>query len=175
MALKVYDDALSNSVCNSIIDIFEKNPDHQQHIDNNKCPCFTQVNINEISGNIVQFLIPFVKEVHDRYKRDIDNRFCPSFNSLEEFRIKRYNTSGDEKFNEHIDVTRKETSIRSLAFLFYLNDNDGNTVFPRQDLIITPTPGRVVVFPPFWEYPHAGLPPTNNSKYIMSTYIHYDS
>ena len=40
-------------------------------------------------------------------------------------------------------------------------------------LNIEPVSGRVIVFPPTWEYPHTGLPPKNDSKYIMSTYIHY--
>ena len=40
-------------------------------------------------------------------------------------------------------------------------------------LNIEPVSGRVIVFPPTWEYPHLGLPPKNDSKYIMSTYIHY--
>ena len=92
---------------------------------------------------------------------------------LEEFRIKRYYNNGDEKFDEHVDVTDYNSSIRAVAFLFYLNDNDGNTLFPLHNLNIQPVSGRVIVFPPTWEYPHTGLPPKNDSKYIMSTYIHY--
>ena len=71
------------------------------------------------------------------------------------------------------DSPGMNSSIRAVAFLFYLNDNDGNTLFPLQDLNIKPVSGRVVVFPPTWEYPHKGLPPKSNSKYIMSTYVHY--
>ena len=92
---------------------------------------------------------------------------------LEEFRIKRYNTSGDERFDEHVDVTDYDSSLRAVAFLFYLNDNDGNTLFPSHGLNIRPVSGRVIMFPPTWDYPHTGLPPKSNSKYIMSTYIHY--
>ena len=53
------------------------------------------------------------------------------------------------------------------------NDNDGNTLFPLHNLNIQPVSGRVIVFPPTWEYPHTGLAPKIDSKYIMSTYIHY--
>ena len=31
----------------------------------------------------------------------------------------------------------------------------------------------MVVFNPTWEYPHKGLPPTVDTKYILSTYLHY--
>ena len=65
---------------------------------------------------------------------------------------------------EHVDVT---------LFLVYLNDNDGLTYFPEQDLTIEPRCGRILVFPPTWEYPHQGLAPTT-TKYILSTYIHYE-
>ncbi len=92
---------------------------------------------------------------------------------LEEFRIKRYYNNGNEKFDEHVDVNDIDSSIRAVAFLFYLNDNDGNTLFPLHNLNIQPVSGRVIVFPPTWEYPHTGLPPKIDSKYIMSTYIHY--
>ena len=54
----------------------------------------------------------------------------------------------------------------------YLSD-DGNTLFSRHGLNIRPVSGRVLVFPPTWDYPHSGLAPKSNPKYIMSTYIHY--
>ena len=97
----------------------------------------------------------------------------PKLSLLEEFRVKRYKTGGVERFDEHVDVASYDTARRCLAFLFYLNDNDGKTVFTRHGLSISPMCGRVVVFPPTWEYPHAGLAPSTKTKYIMSTYLHY--
>ena len=108
-----------------------------------------------------------------QYKVDTRSKFIPQLKELEVFRIKRYLTSGYERFDEHVDVTDYNSSVRAVAFLFYLNDNDGNTLFPLHNLNIQPVSGRVIVFPPTWEYPHTGLPPKNDSKYIMSTYIHY--
>ena len=55
----------------------------------------------------------------------------------------------------------------------YFTDNDGNTLFSRHGLNIRPVSGRVIIFPPTWDYPHSGLAPKSNPKYIMSTYIHY--
>ena len=108
-----------------------------------------------------------------KYKIDTQSKSIPPFKDLEEFRIKRYLTNGNERFDEHVDVTDYDSSVRALSFLFYLNDNDGNTLFPLHDLNIKPVSGRVIVFPPTWEYPHTGLSPKTDSKYIMSTYIHY--
>ena len=171
--VKVYDNIIPGAICKRLLDLFEKNTEHQEYIDHNSCPCFTQLNLNQVSQNTVRSLIPYLVEVYKKYKKDVKSKYLPSFKELEEFRIKRYYNNGNEKFDEHVDVTDYNSSIRAVAFLFYLNDNDGNTLFPSHDLNIEPVSGRVIVFPPTWEYPHLGLPPKKESKYIMSTYVHY--
>mgnify|MGYP001252157583 CR=1 FL=1 len=171
--VKTYDNILPDNICEYLIDLFETNKQHQHFINHDNCPCFTQVNINQISPDVVRSLIPFVVDVYNRYRKDTNNYYAPPIRQLEEFRIKKYDTSGDQRFDEHVDVTDYDTSLRAVAFLFYLNDNDGNTIFPRHGLNIKPVSGKVIIFPPTWEYPHSGLPPKSNSKYIMSTYIHY--
>ena len=107
------------------------------------------------------------------YSAEVKNKFLPRLRSLEEFRIKRYLPNGEERFDEHVDVADYKTAKRALAFLFYLNDNDGDTFFTTEELYIRPRSGKVLMFPPTWEYPHAGLAPST-TKYIMSTYIHYE-
>ena len=171
--VKAYDNVLPKNICDNLIDLFEKNIQHQHFINHNNCPCFTQVNVNQISTDIIRSLIPYLSDVYNRYRKDIDNYYSPPLKELEEFRIKKYNIGGDQRFDEHVDVTDYDSSLRAVAFLFYLNDNDGNTVFPKHGLNIKPVSGKVIIFPPTWEYPHSGLPPKSNSKYIMSTYIHY--
>ena len=57
--------------------------------------------------------------------------------------------------------------------ILYLNDNDGCTEFPNLGIKVNPKAGRLLIFPPLWMYPHQGLPPTNNDKYIMMTYLHH--
>ena len=171
--VKIYDNILPENICQRLIELFEANKQHQHFIDHNNCPCFTQVNLNMVSTDTVRSLIPYVADVYKRYRKDTKNFYSPPLKELEEFRIKRYNTGGNERFDEHVDVTDYNSSLRGVAFLFYLNDNDGNTLFPLHDLNIQPVSGRVLIFPPTWDYPHSGLPPKSNSKYIMSTYIHY--
>ena len=41
------------------------------------------------------------------------------------------------------------------------------------DLIIKPKKGTLIIFPPLWMFPHKGNPPINESKYLLSTYLHY--
>ena len=94
---------------------------------------------------------------------------------IEEFRIKKYEVGGVDRFDEHVDVIDHKSAKRCLAMLFYLNgvDEGGKTIFPYHHKEFTPVKGSVIIFPPTWEYPHLGEPPISNPKYIMSSYLHY--
>ena len=170
--VKIYDNILPDDVCKSLINFFETNQKNQLFVNEDYCPCFTEFNINNISKKLVNGLVPYTLKVYQNYKKDTKSEYIPPFEELENFRIKRYLTNGNERFDEHVDVTDYDSSMRALSFLFYLNSNDGNTLFPLHDLNIEPITGRVVVFPPTWEYPHQGLPPKSNPKYIMLSLIH---
>ena len=174
--VKIYDDTIPANLCKELIEIFERSKQDQEYVNSDHCPCFTQLNVYRISSGqaILKVLIPYMHKVYNQYRLDIEqSNYLPQFKHLEEFRVKRYLTGGDERFDEHVDVTDTVSSARALAFLVYLNENDGNTLFPSQNLNIEPISGRVIVFPPTWEYPHEGLAPKSNPKYIMSTYVHY--
>ena len=60
--------------------------------------------------------------------------------------------------------------------MVYLNDNfdGGETEFPVFGDKIKPEKGKLVVFPPLWQYMHRGNPPTNGyAKYFIMTYLNY--
>ena len=164
-------DVLPGSYCKELIKIFE-NSSHQEFINDNHKPCFTQVNLNQEKIEMVREMIPVVKGVRTMYQMDTKSRFLPEIKSLEEFRIKRYLPNGYERFDEHVDIVDHASARRAVAFLFYLNDNDGVTHFTRQSFTVKPKTGRVVVFPPTWAHPHYGASPSS-TKYILSTYIDY--
>ena len=169
--VQVYDNLLPKEVCHYLINLFDESEGHE-FVNHDHRPCFTQLNINHHHPEVVRPLIPYVRNVYQKYVDDTKSKYLPTLKCLEEFRIKRYNTGGDERFDEHVDVMDHASARRVVAFLFYLNDNDGSTTFTDRVEVI-PKEGRVVVFPPTWEYPHSGLPPKDKTKYIMSTYIHY--
>ena len=112
--VKVYDNIIPNNLCQNLIEIFETNLQHQHFINDNNCPCFTQLNLNQVSSDTVRSLIPFLAEVYKRYRKDTKNYYSPPLKELEEFRIKRYNTSGDERFDEHVDVVYLFQIIQSI-------------------------------------------------------------
>ena len=171
--VQVYDNIIPVEFCEELISIFENSEDKQEYMNNNYKPCFTQLNLNQHFPNLAKSLVKITQKVYAHYCVDVKNPYIPRLKQLEEFRLKRYLSNTNERFDEHIDVTDYASARRALAFLFYLNDNNGYTDFPFQSLNIIPQTGRALVFPPTWEYPHTGISPTDHSKYILSTYIHY--
>ena len=164
-------DSIPKDFCDVLIDVFENTQEGHEHINNEYKPCFTQLNVNQYHPELVKILVNYTQKAYGMYSSEVKNKFLPRLRSLEEFRIKRYLPGGEERFDEHVDVGDYSSKERTF-FLFYLNDNDGDTYFSTEDLYVRPRTGKVLMFPPTWEHPHASFPPTT-TKYIMSTYIHY--
>ena len=117
--VKIYNNIIPDDICQKLIGIFETNVQHQHFINHNNCPCFTQLNLNQVSSDTVRLLIPYLADVYKRYRKDTNNYYSPPLKELEEFRIKKYNTSGDERFDEHVDVTDYDSSLRAVAFFLF--------------------------------------------------------
>ena len=177
--IHVYEDALDSKTCDVLINTFDGASKHHESVQNEGRPNFTQFNLTENSNStdelskIHKHIIKTVQHYRDVYYEFVDARVFPSTHAFEQFRIKRYNTGGEDRFDTHVDVADYSSARRFLSFMFYLNDvsEGGETVF--RDKKITPKKGTLLVFPPLWMYPHRGDPPISNPKYIMSTYLHY--
>ncbi|MDE2223749.1 MAG: 2OG-Fe(II) oxygenase [Xanthomonadaceae bacterium] len=96
----------------------------------------------------------------------------PLRSRLENLRIKRYSVDAGDRFQPHFDAL-DYCSNRYMVFLWYLNDvsEGGETEFCDLGLRIKAQQGRLLMFPPYWMFQHAGLPPRSNDKYMISTYL----
>jgi len=183
--IRVYDSAMDLERCDAVIKMFDKNPDYHESVDRDLRPKFHQMNITS-----------FTRDTEDFTSKDLDTHqfmvnafttyaqlYCtdllvtdehPAQYALEELRVKKYDP-GTDQFAEHVDVGNHNSARRYLAFFLYLNtpEGGGQTKFPYLDLTIEPVAGRMVVFPPMWMFPHAGLTCQGSAKYILSTYCHY--
>ena len=167
---------LPDDLCDALVELFENDVQHHERVDNQAKPTFTQLNLNEHHAKIVPTLVQYAIDVLDLYKGDVPAaKYLPSAKYFEQFRIKRYETGGDDRFDEHVDIANYASAKRCVAMLFYLNSvpAGGQTTFPFQGKDIRATQGYVTVFPPTWEYHHTGEAPISNTKYIMSTNLHY--
>ena len=177
--VKVYDNVLSQSTCFEIINAFIGSSQFHESVDNNGRPRFTQLNYTKYLSkhNSFNAVINSFKQYIEVYQKDVklgDFQF-PNVYAFEEFRIKRYIPENLERFDLHTDVGDYRSAKRFLAFFFYLNDVEegGETVFPTLDISIKPKAGSLLIFPPLWMFPHAGMIPVSNKKYILGSYLHY--
>lgn len=177
--IHIYENALESNICDILISLFDQTSDKHEKFENEGKPNFTQFNLTEnkeINSEVNQIHNHVIKNVftyRDKYYEFVDTRVFPKDHAFEQFRIKKYNPGGEDRFDTHVDVADYSTARRFLSFMWYLNDVEtgGETVF--KDLTIQPKKGTLLIFPPLWLFPHKGNPPISESKYIMSTYLHY--
>ena len=82
----------------------------------------------------------------------------------------------DEQFKDHVDVKSREGAKRFLIMMVYLNDDfdEGETEFPVLGDKIKPEKGKLLMFPPMWQYLHRGNRPKNgHAKYFLMTYLNF--
>ena len=86
------------------------------------------------------------------------------------YNVKRYRPG--DYYNWHVDSQANQGWMRSIACIWYLNDviEGGETEFAYGQKI-KPETGKILLFPAVWTYPHRGLPPKNNDKYIITTFV----
>lgn len=109
----------------------------------------------------------------ERYNQEVGLTLpVPPRNRFENLRIKRYSVESGDKFQPHFD-SMDYSCNRYMVFIWYLNDvmAGGETEFCDLDIRIQARAGRLLMFPPYWMFQHAGLPPESNDKYMVSTYL----
>ena len=177
--IHIYENALESDICDFLVSLFDQTSDKHERFENEGKPNFTQFNLTEnkeITSEVNQIHNHVIKNVftyRDKYYEFVDTRVFPKDHAFEQFRIKKYNPGGEDRFDTHVDVLDYPSARRFLSFMWYLNDVEtgGETVF--KDLTIQPKKGTLLIFPPLWLFPHKGNAPISESKYIMSTYLHY--
>jgi hypothetical protein len=168
------DNVLPKQHCEKMIEQFEKEKEQWEE-KRTVGYKFDQLNINKTPGwePIVEYLTDVSIKAFDQYFNHINYRDPPKIQALEEIRIKKYENE-ERYFDYHVDVADYNSARRYLVGFIYLDDNEeGKTVFPDFDIEISPVAGRMLIFPPLWMYPHAGMPPKDKPKYIIGTYAHY--
>jgi hypothetical protein len=177
--VQCFDAALSGAFCAQLIDSFERLA--RFHARNGRGvlhrldqSAWTELNVSKVAdAEMLQFFRGQVAHYLERYNANLPLTLpIPPRDRLEDLRIKRYTAVTEDRFQPHFDAL-DYTSNRYLVFLWYLNDvgEGGETDFPDLGLRIAARAGRLLVFPPYWMFQHAGLPPKSNDKYILSTYL----
>jgi prolyl 4-hydroxylase len=177
--LQCFDNALAPELCAQMVDSFEKLA--RLHTRNGRGvmsqlgeSSWTEMNVTRAGDADLQgFFRGQIYHYLQRYNEVLKLTLpIPSRERIENLRIKRYFVESSDQFQPHFD-SLDYTSNRYLVFIWYLNDvaAGGETDFPDLGLRISAKAGRLLMFPPYWMFQHAGLPPKSNDKYIISTYL----
>jgi hypothetical protein len=176
--ISVFDNVLEDNFCKNLREKFERSKDVWVRRDD-KFKTFNEINFGqypifaEEQNTILSKVQPYVK----KYCEQWDIKFFPEQIGFEQVRMKKYEVGGKEEFRHHVDVGDYASARRFLVMFFYLNNvaEGGETAFIgiNDDQMVQPKTGRLLMFPPMWTHPHAGLPPITNPKYIVGTYLHY--
>lgn len=177
--VRVYDHDLDPALCQRMIESFETLGDH--HEGNGRGfragledSAWTELNVTRVSN--AHFRAQFRAKLDQalaRYNQDLHQPIAlPNSPKTADLILKRYRRGGGEGFQLHFDSIY-DVANRYLVFLWYLNDvNDGGaTYFPELDLRIEARRGRLLMFPPYWTFQHAGEAPRSEDKFILSTYL----
>ena len=198
---RTYPNFLDNELCDAYVQTFEETmkqepdrvekenicvgpvrPDGHQICGNCNCQRMNPMGFDRFEHLNKLVMDKFVKIV-GQYKRDVElhKSQWPDKYGWEELRMKRF-LVGDggpdaEQFKNHVDVVTREGAKRFLILMVYLNDDfdNGETEFPIFGDKVKPEKGKLLVFPPLWQYLHRGNPPTGNgyAKYFLMTYLNY--
>lgn len=177
--IQTFDAALPPAFCEQLIASFDQTTERhlvrargwREGLDDS---AWTELNISELSDDAFKGF--FLKQIEDHlalYNQQLGLTLpVPASTLMSDLRMKRYRANTGEAFQPHFDAIY-EVANRYLVFLWYLNDVDegGETEFLDLGVKISARAGRLVVFPPYWMYQHAGLPPLSGDKYILSMYL----
>jgi hypothetical protein len=176
----VKDGALSPETCNSLIAKFEEHPHKIQG--------------RTLAGhrpNIKQSTDLFISEQPEFEEEDRSLAMVLSLSTREyigqlphvpwrsNFRDRGYTiqrTEPGQFFNWHSDfyIDPDNLWVRALAFIFYLNDVEGEggeTEFCN-GLKVKPKQGRLLFFPSDFSVYHRGVAPVSDTKYICTGWMH---
>jgi hypothetical protein len=179
--IRHYDGALAGEFCAKLVASFEQSVAWQAGNGRGlraglEQSAWTEVNVSALADAAFKgFFIQQVETWLARYNADLGLTLpVPMRPKLADLRIKRYRAGAGEQFQPHFDAADEEAG-RYLVFLWYLNDvaEGGQTAFVDLGVEVEARAGRLLVFPPFWMFQHAGLPPRSGDKYILSTYLEF--
>lgn len=173
--IKVFPETMAAAHCQALIERFEA-ASAQESCRADGRYSFSQLDVSAEWPDQHKLLVPIFLSHFNQYQATIQARFWPLRFSFEHLRLKRYLPDGRDQFPLHVDVMDQAAARRFMTAIIYLNEPEGGeTVFPGIDISVTPERGKLIVFPPLWLFPHAGLPPRSSAKYILHTYLCYPS
>ena len=181
--------SLTREICDTIIKWFEN--EENKHIGQTIGGVNTQYkntldfkipNTNTIWDEINKILQNELQQHLNNYITEIKNHF--NYNILyvdsttaffeDCYNIQKYNKNeGFYKYHNDFDIDVNNNKLRKLTYIWYLNDVDeGGETELLKDILIKPKCGNLLLFPACWTFPHRGIMPISNDKYIITGWLY---
>ena len=175
--------ALDEEVCNTIIERFKKDKRKMQGITSSgkvelKYKKSIDLAITGIDGwqDIDAILYNSLNENVVKYATKLKNIIdIPLWNMRtmqdDGYNVKEYKPG--DYYNWHVDsLTYNDGWTRVIACIWYLNkvEEGGETKFASGNKV-TPSTGKLILFPSTWNFPHKGTSPIKGNKYIITSFL----
>ena len=175
--------SLDSSFCKKVIKRFENDPRKEpgttgdEQLLNPSTKQSTDLHISDISGwkdiddKLCSALSHGMSTWYDTFAVEGSGYYSCSFPTFDNgYKIQR--TEPGQYYSWHHDFM-VEGGLRFLTYIWYLNDIDegGYTEF-CDGTQIKPEEGKLILFPATWTYSHRGFPPKNQTKYIVTGWVH---
>lgn len=178
--------SLPNELCEEIIKMFEN--------DDSLYDGVTAAGLNKNIKDTKDMIIPnndkwnkildvLTKELHRNLnlyikslKTDFNDYAIFSKNFLYEnsFQIQRYRKNvGKYIYHHDHDIRFDQKDHRVITYLWYLNTvEEGGETEIWKTIKVKPEKGKLLLFPASWTFPHSGLMPESNDKYIITGWLY---
>ncbi len=174
--IKTYDDIITFEQCDKYIKLFDlmESFNATKTLKETYRKCITFPDLEKQLQPYEEFK-KIMNKVIAKYRADTGNDILNFVTMLESPNIIKYLPQTDNEFHRHADTWSMDSASRQLSIIVYLNDVEkgGATNFTDIGISIQPKKGRILVFPPFYNFAHAGESPISNAKYIIVTWFHF--
>jgi Rps23 Pro-64 3,4-dihydroxylase Tpa1-like proline 4-hydroxylase len=129
----------------------------------------------ELTNNVKKY-IKYINECVRIEEENSSHKYqlFTDYVTFETMQMQRY-TKNKGRYVYHNDFVSdwRSKKYRVITFLWYLNDVEegGETEFWASQRI-KPEAGKLLLFPATWTYPHRGMMPISNDKYIVTGWIY---
>jgi hypothetical protein len=181
----IADGALEPEFCKSVIEKFEKDDNRHQGIIaggrvNTSIKDSLDINISRYTDWKEEDEV-FFKSLNTHHRLYMKGKWASTHNpglgdyTDSGYQIQRtrpgagYIWHHDSVFGEYVG----DRGVRCTTYIWYLNDidEDGYTEF-IDGTKVQPKTGRICIFPATWTYMHRGYPPKNQTKYLVTGWMH---